>query len=245
MHDCVCVRLVWFFAFRCASFCIVIIFVLLLLFPFRWPKKLLWDFHGEILRQPPPPLPPQRNKYHSTSNCKVLNTRTHTHTYKNGEYVCLYGCGKDTLATFAFSAPASTSVCRHLRTSPRSHCCHSIDRMLPTLAYAAVDIPCIVVVVASLTFAIVHVAVAIFIIISRGFSSLFSHLHLYTHKHAFSYTYTYVCWCSNVLAYVHEYVKLWAKCFLAALCASIAAPAFSRQIEWEKLLVSWFPMSFQ
>lgn len=128
------------------------------------------------------------------------------------------------------------SASPHLRT--RSHFCHSINRMLPTLASAAVDIPCIVVVVASLTFAIVHVAVAIFIIISRAFSSLFSHLHLYTHKHAFSYTYTYVCWCSNVLAYVHEYVKLWAKCFLTALCASIAAPAFSRQIECEKFLVS-------
>lgn len=214
-------------------------------FRFVGPKSFYGIFMGKFCASPPPPLPPQRNKYHSTSNCKVLNTRTHTHTYKNGEYVCLYGCGKDTLATFAFSAPASTSVCRHLRTSPRSHCCHSIDRMLPTLAYAAVDIPCIVVVVASLTFAIVHVAVAIFIIISRAFSSLFSHLHLYTHKHAFSYTYTYVCWCSNVLAYVHEYVKLWAKCFLAALCASIAAPAFSRQIECAKLLVSWFPMSFQ
>lgn len=90
-------------------------------FRFVGPKSFYGIFMGKFCASPPPPLPPQRNKYHSTSNCKVLNTRTHTHTYKNGEYVCLYGCGKDTLATFAFSAPASTSVCRHLRISAHPH----------------------------------------------------------------------------------------------------------------------------
>lgn len=147
------------------------------------PKSFYGIFMWKLCASPPQLLHRRiKKKYHNTSNSEVLYTRTpHTHTCAPhtdkcvNMFVRLHVRIRLPRCFFCPCLDFCLSASPHLRTSTRRHCCHSIDRMLATLAFAAVDIACIVVVV------------AIFIIISLLEKSFFFVFFAFT----FTYIHTY------------------------------------------------------